>query len=84
MCMFWGEHFEFKDSFQFLSGSLAALVDNLKSENNLDRFRHLKNSFPQEEVSLLLRKGVYPYEYMTSFEKFQEQRLPPLKPLPVH
>ena len=28
---------------------------------------------------LLLRKGVYPYEYMDSWEKFDENTLPPKK-----
>ena len=28
---------------------------------------------------LLLRKGVYPYEYMDSWEKFDETTLPPKK-----
>ena len=28
---------------------------------------------------LLLRKGVYPYEYMDSWQKFDEKRLPPKK-----
>ncbi|VDH92233.1 Hypothetical predicted protein [Mytilus galloprovincialis] len=28
-------------------------------------------------VSLLLRKGVYPYDYMDGFEKLQETKLPP-------
>ena len=30
-------------------------------------------------VMLLLRKGVYPYEYMDSWEKFNETVLPPKK-----
>ena len=30
-----------------------------------------------EQFRLLLRKGVYPYEYMTSWDKFEETKLPP-------
>ena len=30
-----------------------------------------------EKANLLLRKGVYPYEYMDSFERFNESSLPP-------
>ena len=29
-----------------------------------------------EDLQLLTRKGVYPYEYMDSFEKFKERHLP--------
>ena len=28
------------------------------------------------ETSLILRKGVYPYEYMNSWERFDETSLP--------
>ena len=30
-----------------------------------------------ENLTLMTRKGVYPYEYMDSFEQFQEPQLPP-------
>ena len=30
----------------------------------------------EEDLSLMTRKGVYPYEYMNSFERFQEPQLP--------
>ena len=31
----------------------------------------------EEDLALMTRKGVYPYEYMDSFEGFQEPQLPP-------
>ena len=31
----------------------------------------------EEDLSLMTRKEVYPYEYMDSFERFQELQLPP-------
>ena len=62
----------FVDSLKFMNSSLASLVGNL-GKNEL---RNLKRFFP-EDVELLSRKGVYPYEYMTSFEKFAENKLPP-------
>ena len=34
-----------------------------------------------EKFRLLLRKGVYPYEYIDSWEKFNEDTLPPKKSL---
>ena len=30
-----------------------------------------------KQFRLLLRKGVYPYEYMSSWDKFAETKLPP-------
>ena len=62
----------FVDSLKFMNSSLANLVKNL-GKNEL---RNLKRFFP-DDVELLSRKGVYPYEYMTSFEKFAETELPP-------
>ena len=32
-----------------------------------------------EKFRLLLRKGVYPYEYMNGFERFDETKLPPIE-----
>jgi len=61
----------FKDSFQFLSASLDKLVANSKD------FKCLKHMFPiEDDFSLLLRKGVYPYEYMDGWDKFSELCLP--------
>ncbi|CAH3043540.1 unnamed protein product, partial [Porites lobata] len=63
----------FIDSFKFLQTSLANLVGN-----NLqpDDFHNTKQIF-KENVGLLTRKGVYPYDYVSSFEKLSETQLPP-------
>ena len=42
-----------------------------------DNFGHLRVGHNDEQFRLLLRKGVYPYEYMTSWDKFKETKLPP-------
>ena len=37
--------------------------------------------FPNRtKPKLMLRKGVYPYDYMTSMDKFNETQLPPQSP----
>lgn len=42
-----------------------------------NQFSLMKEHFPSStQLSLLKRKGVYPYNYLTSFEKFDETRLP--------
>ena len=55
----------FLDSLKFMNYPLADLVENL-DKNDL---HCLKRFFP-EDADLLSRKGVYPYEFMDSFEKF--------------
>ena len=68
------EKLRFIDSFQHLSTELEKLV----ASNSKDSFKITKSYLQNEEgVNLLLRKGVYPYEYMDSFERFNETSLPP-------
>ena len=62
----------FIDSFKFLQTSLANLVGNLQP----DDFHNTKEIF-RENVELLTRKGVYPYDYVSSIEKLSETQLPP-------
>ena len=66
----------FIDSLQFRNASLEKLVSNLAKEGDV-KFRLLKKYTATEKVPLLLTKGVYPYEYVSSFQKFQETNLPP-------
>ena len=63
----------FIDSFKFMSTSLESLVDNLPD----DAFNNLEGCYKGERLSLVKRKGVYPYEYMNSLERFKENKLPP-------
>ena len=62
----------FVDSFKFLQTSLSNLVSNL----NQDDFHITKHAF-KHNTSLLTRKGVYPYDYVSSIEKLSETQLPP-------
>ena len=55
----------FLDSLKFMNYPLADLVKNL-DRNDL---HNLKRFFP-EDLDLLSRKGVYPYEFVDTFEKF--------------
>ena len=63
----------FIDSFKFMSDSLENLVNNLPG----DAFNILEECYKGEKLSLVKRKGVYPYEYMDSLERFKENKLPP-------
>ena len=35
--------------------------------------------YSEEQYKLLVRQGIYPYEYMSSWDKFTESQLPPKK-----
>lgn len=64
-------------SFMFLPSSLETLVSNL-AKDGLKAFPYFSSEFTtQTETQLLLCKGVYPYDYMDSAEKFKETALPP-------
>ncbi|CAH3189413.1 unnamed protein product, partial [Porites evermanni] len=62
----------FLDSFKFLQTSLANLVSNLSA----DDFQNTKHVF-NKNVDLLTRKGVYPYDYVSSLDVLSETCLPP-------
>ena len=64
----------FIDSAQFLLASLDKLVEANPPETFQITARYEPN---QQRRELLLRKGVYPYEYMDSWERFTETQLPP-------
>jgi len=67
----------FIDSLRFLNASLSQLVDDLATEG-IQSFVHMRNYFCDDiKVSKLIRKGVYPYDYMNSHERFDETCLPP-------
>ena len=66
----------FIDSLQFLNESLENLVENL-SKDNAAMFESLASHFPnKEEFKLLLRKGVYPYDFASSPAVFSQTSLP--------
>ena len=79
------DNVKFLDSYQFLSASLDSLVKNLRF-SGLDSFKITKNVFEKKygkieenALDILLRKATYPYEYLNSFQKFNEKRLPDKK-----
>ncbi|XP_054259555.1 uncharacterized protein LOC128984277 [Macrosteles quadrilineatus] len=62
----------FLDSFKFMSSSLDALTKNLQK----DQFTHTAKYFNESELNLVLRKGIYPYDYMDSEDKYELTHLP--------
>ncbi|GBO32920.1 hypothetical protein AVEN_182732-1 [Araneus ventricosus] len=70
----------FVDSFQFLNTSLQKPVENLDHR----KFSIMQRCISSPHRDLLLKKGIYPYEYMSSFSKFEETQLPPRSTFHTH
>ena len=63
---------KFIDTNNFMQTSLEKLVKNMSKKD----FHHTSKYFTGEKLDLMLRKGIYPYEYMDGVEKFAETELP--------
>ena len=79
----WGQ-FRFVDSYAFLSSSLDRLVQNTPKENLCITSgayfclgRGTLRQLMDKKFDLVTRKGVYPYDYMDSSDRFEETQLPP-------
>ena len=72
-------NFQLLDSFAFMSSSLDNLSTNLLKDGKENFIHTLREKRTKEQENLLLTKGVYPYEYMDSFERFDETELPPIE-----
>ena len=72
----------FIDTFAFMASSIDALSDNLKkgckSTNELRKvFKNISEEFDNdEEFNLIIKKGVYPYDYIDNYERLNEDKLP--------
>ena len=72
MAFMLGNHLTFIDSFQFISSSLDKLVSNLLKDDLI----YTSKVFKGKRLNLMSQKGVYPYDFMDSFEKFNQTDLP--------
>ena len=72
MAFMLGNHLNFINSFQFMSSSLDKLVSNLPKED----LKYTSEEFTGKKLSPMSQKGVYPYDFMDSFEKFNQTELP--------
>ena len=59
----------FIDSYRFMSDSLDALLKK-------DQCKNIGKFYSGKKLDLLLRKGVYPYDWVDSVDKFSETQLP--------
>ena len=63
----------FIDSFKFMATSLDSLVKNLPKES----FKNLTEFYQGDQLNLLLRKGVFPYDWFDNFNRLSSTSLPP-------
>ena len=66
-----GKHIVFIDSMEFMATSLDNLTKNLPEE----AFKYTQ-VFKDNKLALMHQKGVYPFDYVDSFEKFNDPILP--------
>ena len=72
IAFFFNKNLVFIDSMQFMNSSLDKLAKNLSDEG----LKYLVEEFGSEDLELLKQKDAYLYEYMNSFERFNEEKLP--------
>ena len=75
MTFFLNKNLVFIGSMQFMNSSYDKLAKNLSDED----FRCLVQEFSSENLQLLKQKGACSYEYINSFERFNEEKLPARK-----
>ena len=75
MAFFLNKNFVFIDSIQFMNSSLDKLVKNLADED----FKYSIEEFGSKNLELLKQKNDFPHEYMNSFQRFNEKKLPAKK-----
>ena len=63
----------FIDTCKFMPSSLDKLASNL----DRDSFKNTSKFYKEKQLKLLLKKGIYPYEYMDSLKRLDETQLPP-------
>ena len=72
MSIMLGNHLVFIDSFQFMSSSLDKLVSNLPKAD----LKYTSKTLKGNRLDLMTRKGIYCYDYVDSFEKFNKKEIP--------
>ena len=65
----------FIDSFKFMSSSSDFLTKNLVSSG---KWSFGLGGYSDLQYDVLIRKGVYPYEHINSWDRFEETQLPPI------
>ena len=54
---------------------MSSSLDRLSANLPKDKFKYTSKVFKKGKLELMTQKGVYPYDYMDSFERFNETQL---------
>ncbi|XP_044010177.1 uncharacterized protein LOC122853824 [Aphidius gifuensis] len=65
--------FRFIDSYNFMASSISTLANELEDKDKSISLSFCNNL---EEFKLITKKGIFPYDYIDSWEKFNEEQLP--------
>ena len=80
LAVMYGKKIQFKDSIQFMSASLEKVIESQR-DSGLDfpitRAHFTKLGHSPEDIDLILRKGLFPYEWFDSLDKLDHVGLPP-------
>ena len=60
---------------QFMNSGIEKLLKNL----SVNDFKYLTEEFGSKNLELIKQKDAYTYEYMDSFKRFGEEKLPDKK-----
>ena len=72
MAFFLNNDLVFIESIQFMNSSLKKLIKNLTD----DDFKYLTKEIGSKNLELSKQKGTYPYEYINSFKRIGEEKMP--------
>ena len=61
-----------------MTTSLDSLTRNLVGGKGGEKLFGFEN-YSDQQYNLLTSKGIYPYEYMLSWEQFEDTELPPIE-----
>src|SRR6266496_5406876 len=66
------------DSMQFMNNSLTSFTKNLGGNHPITSQHFKKLGYTDEQIALVFRKGVYPYDYIDSRDRFLKTELSPI------
>lgn len=67
---------KFIDSFRFMAASLSQLASLIPSDKKKILYKECQKDYSLEQIAMLERKGIFPYDYVDSRDRLVETSLP--------